>query len=443
MKVLVIGGNPAGMSAASRVKRKAPDTEVTVLEKTQEVSYGACGLPYYVAGLNDDLDMIRIRKPDEFRKSGIDVRLGREVVAVDFNSHTVKAINSENDNSEEEYTYDKLVLAMGSSPRIPKMEGVELEGISALKTLQDAEFIKTKITSGIKNVVIVGGGAIGLEIAEACLLQKVENIHIVEFMDSLAGIFDKEFSDEAEKVFVNHGVNVHLSEGVQKFEGEDGHVTKVITDKGSYDADLVIMSIGVVPNTSFLDGIDKLRNGALITDESMQTSVKDVYAAGDCATVLSALTGEPMFMALGTNANKQGRLVGDSVLGKPVSFKRALGTSMLRCVDLEFAKTGFSEKDAQNRGLNYKTTTVQARSHARYYPDPYTVTIKLVYDAETHVILGAQVMGEKEAAWRIDVFACAIDQKMTTEELGYLDLGYAPMFAGVWDAVQIAANASK
>ena len=175
----------------------------------------------------------------------------------------------------------------------------------------------------------------------------------------------------------------------------------------------------------------------------MRTSKPDVYAVGDCATVYHRLTKKPAFIALGTNANKQGRLAGDSILGKEVCFDRALGTSMLRCMGMEFAKTGFSEKEAKNLGLNYRTRTVQARSHARYYPEPYTITIKLVYDADSKVILGAQIMGEKEAAWRIDVFACAIDRGMTTEELGYLDLGYAPMFAGVWDAIQIAANAAK
>lgn len=208
-------------------------------------------------------------------------------------------------------------------------------------------------------------------------------------------------------------------------------------------SEYVMVSIGVSPNTKFIDSVEKLPNGAIITNTAMETSVKDVYAAGDCGTVYHKILKKPAFIALGTYANKQGRLAGDSMIGKEVCFDRALGTSMLRCLGMEFAKTGISEKEAKREGLDVKIKTVTTRSHARYYPDPVELTIKFVYDAKDHTLLGAQIMGAKEAAWRIDVCACAIDQGMTTEELGYLDLGYAPMFAGVWDAIGIAANASK
>ena len=228
------------------------------------------------------------------------------------------------------------------------------------------------------------------------------------------------------------------------FEGEDDKVTAVKTDKDCYAADVVILSIGVSPNTRFLpEGIEKLGNGALVTDASMKTSVPDVYAAGDCASVWSKLLDKPMYIALGTNANKQGRLAGDAVLGKNVRFARALGTSMLRVMGMEFAKTGLGEQECKANGIDYKTTTVESRSHARYYPDPVTLTVKLTYRAADKVLLGAQIAGAKEAAVRIDTFACAVDQGMTTDELGFLDFGYAPPFASVWDAIAIAANASK
>lgn len=441
MKVLIIGGNPAGMSAASRIKRKAPDTEVLVLEKTAEVSYGACGLPYYVAGLNDDLDLIRIRKVPEFEASGVQVKLGREVIGADFAAKQICARLP--DGLQETYHYDKLVIASGSSPKAPPIPGIRQKNIFQLKTLQDAEELKRAISETRGNVVIVGGGYIGLEIAEACLYQKVKSIRIVEALPRVLNVFDPEFSEAVQAELEKHGVMVHTGEMVKSFTGTDGNVTGVVTDKGSYDADVVILSIGVSPNTRWAEGIDKLPNGAIITNGAMETSVKDVYAAGDCATVMHKLLKKPVYFALGTNANKQGRLAGDRVLGKKVDLERALGTSMLRCMDLELAKTGLGEEDAKREGIAYQVKTIKSRSHARYYPNPYELTVKLTVRREDHVLLGAQVMGEKEAAWRIDVFACAIDQEMTVEELGYLDMGYAPPFASVWDAVQIAANAVK
>ncbi len=441
MRVVVLGGNPAGMSAASRIKRKSPETEVIVLEKSFEVSYGACGLPYYVAGLNENLDLIRIRKVPEFEESGISVWTGWEASGVDFEKKCVRARSA--DKGETTVDYDKLVIATGTSPKVPAVKGIELENIFCLKTLQDAEALKKGMLEKRGDVVIVGGGYIGLEIAEACLLQGVKSVRIVEAADRVLNVFDAEFSAAAAEELKKHGVSVQTGEFLTGFEGENGKVKTIVTDKGVYPADTVIMSVGVSPNTGFLEGIEKLPNGAIITDKAMRTSREDVYAAGDCASVWNRVTGKPAYIALGTNANKQGRLVGDSVLGKEVCFDRALGTSMLRCMDLEFAKTGLSEIEAKAEGIAYKAKTIQARSHARYYPNPYMITIKLIYCQEGHRLLGAQIMGEKEAAWRIDVLACAVDRGMTTEELGYLDLGYAPMFAGVWDAVQIAANAAK
>lgn len=441
MKFLVIGGNAAGMSAASRVKRKSPDTEVVVLEQTREVSYGACGLPYYVAGLNNNIDLIRIRSAAQFEASGIAVRLGCDVTGVDFTAKTVAYTNESGECCTE--TYDKLLIATGSSPKIPPIPGIRQKNIFPLKTLVHAEQLKQALANGPKSVVIVGGGYIGLELAEACILQKVPEIHIVEALDRLLNVFDPEYSDAVRTELEKHGVQIHTGERVMSFEG-NGTVTAVTTDKGSYAADAVILSIGISPNTRFLgDEIEKLGNGAIVTDPSMRTSVPDVYAAGDCATVWSKLLDKPVYIALGTNANKQGRLVGDVVLGKHAEFKRALGTSMLRVMGMEFAKTGLGEQECIANGIAYKTTTVQNRSHARYYPDPVMLTIKLTYRPSDKVLLGAQIMGAKEAATRIDVFACAVDQEMTTEELGFLDMGYAPPFAGVWDAVAIAANASK
>lgn len=440
MRVLVLGGNPAGMSAAARIKRKAPDTEVVVLEKTQEVSYGACGLPYYVAGLNDDLDLIRIRKVSEFEKSGVNVHLGTEATGIDFNNKIVKANNNGN---ELEFNYDKLLIATGSSPKVPPIKGIDSKNIFCLKTLEDAENIKRELSLGDKKVVIVGGGYIGIEIAEACVLQKAKSITLVEAQDRVLNVFDDEFSNAFKEELIRNNVDVKTGELVKEFINDNDKVSGVITDKNQYEADLVILAIGVTPNTSFIEGIDKLKNGAIIVNEKMETSIPDVYAAGDCATVYHQILKKPAYIALGTNANKQGRVAGDVIMGKNAKFDRALGTSMLRFMNLEAGKTGIGENEAKENGFDYKVVSIENRSHARYYPDAVMINVKLIYDANTKVILGAEVMGPKEAAWRIDVLAVAIDQKMTTEELGYVDLGYAPMFAPVWDAIHIAANAAK
>jgi NADPH-dependent 2,4-dienoyl-CoA reductase/sulfur reductase-like enzyme len=440
MKHLVIGGNAAGMSAASRIRRKAPESDVVVLEKTFEVSYGACGLPYYVAGLNDDLNLVRIRPVSAFEKAGVHVRLGHTAERVDFAAKTVCGRTLQGDEFCE--PYDRLLIATGASPRRPNVPGADRKNIFTLKTPADAQALRAALEQNPANVVIVGGGAIGLELAEACLLQKVKRLCVIEALGRLLPPFDAEFAEEAKHELERHGVQVQLGERVMELAGDEA-VERVVTDKGVYDADVVILSIGGQPNTAFLTGIEKLPNGAILTDRQMRTSAADVFAAGDCASVWHAVLDAPAYLALGTNANKQGRLAGDGMAGFDACFDRALGTVMVRCMGLELAKTGIGEREAAQTGIPAKTKTVKTLSHPPYYPGACELTIKLCYHADGHVLLGAQIMGEREAAWRIDPLAVAVDRKMTTEELGYTDLGYAPPFASAWDAIHIAANAAK
>lgn len=438
MNIVIIGGNAAGMSAASRIRRRAPEHEVIVLESTNEVSFGACGMPYYVAGLNPDINLMRIRPVEKFREQGIDVRLGHTVTAVDRDAKTVSGVN---ENGKFTVQYDRLAVCSGSSAIVPPIEGKDLAGVFTLKNLSDAAALKAALGED-RRVVIVGGGYIGLELAEACLLRNVKSLTVVEAAPKLLTTFDDEFGDAAAEELRKHGAEVRLGERVAGFQGKDGKLTAVETDGGIYDCDVAVLAVGVRPNTAFVD-VEKLGNGALITDRSLRTGDPDIFAAGDCATAWHRLLKSPVYLPLGTHANKQGRLLGDAILGKEVCLDRALGTSMLRLAGLEFACTGISEKIAREKGIPYKTKTVAARSHARYFPDPAEITVKLVYSPDTHVILGAQMMGAKETALRIDIFALAVDRAMTTEELGFADLGYAPPFASVWDAVQIAANAAK
>lgn len=443
MKVIVIGGNAAGMSAASRIKRKCAASEVTVFERTEEVSYGACGMPYFIGGANPSLDLMRIRPASEFCEQGIDLRVHTEVTKVDFDNQTVISHDVVS-NQDAETRFDRLIVSTGASPIVPPIDGTALPGVFTLKTLANADAIKTCLTSdSVQTVAIIGGGYIGIELAEACMLQN-RKVHVFESLPRLMNVFDPEFGVAVQRELTESGADVHLGERVQALCGEK-QVETIVTDKGKYPTDMVLIAVGVRPNTSFLDhpSLNKLSNGALIVDVDMQTSIKGVFAAGDCASVLHRLAAVPMYLPLGTNANKQGRFAADSVLGIRGCGFRALGTTMIRCLGLELAKTGLTEQEALSSGWNAASMTVQTKTHARYFPCPKPITIKLCYEKDSHRLLGAQLMGRGESAWRIDVFACAIDRGMRTEELGMLDLGYAPPFASVWDAIQIAANAVK
>ncbi len=444
MKVLILGGNAAGMSAAGRLLRKAPGTEVVVIEKSGEVSYGACGLPYYVGGVNDDLNRMRIRAPAAFRAQGIDLRLSECVEAVDVGGRQAVIRRAGGVYTEN---YDKLLVATGSSPILPKIPGVSLCGVYTLKTLSDGADLQAALANaGNARVAIVGGGYIGLELAEACLRLK-KRVRLFEAFPRLLNGFDEAFGAAVLDELTRHGVSVHPGEAIERIEAGAGGKT-LHTPLGQYEADVVVFAAGVRPNTAFLGGSgpNRLANGAIITDMRMASSAPNVYAAGDCAAVMHRLLKKPVYLPLGTNANKQGRYAADAILGRPAAgYGGALGTAMLRCVTLELAKTGVTETEARQAGLDAAAITVTAVSHAVYYTDPAPVpiTVKLCYERRSGRLLGAQVMGRGESAWRINVFACAISEGMTAAKLGALDLGYAPPFSSVWDAVQIAANAVK
>lgn len=442
MRFVIIGGNAAGMSAAARTMRKFPEWEVTVLEKTDEVSYGACGLPYYVAGVIDDIDRLRVRKPFEFISSGIDLRLNSEVLDVDFDRKQVLVRNT--DLKDYNLSYDKLLIATGARPRLLPNLQIDSQYVHMLRTIQDARKLRNALEGKRADVAIIGGGAIGVELAEACILQEASSVRMFDLAKQFIFPFDVEFSDLAENELKYHDVDICLGENIVGVEEDhDKRRAVITTDKGVYHADVVVVSIGVIPNTQFLSGIEKSKNGAILTDSMMRTSVPDVYAAGDCSTTWHRILDSPAYLPLGTNANKQGRLVADIIGGKSAQFDRALGTTMLKCLRMEFAKTGLSEQEAKINSIPVDVCTVSARNHARYYPDGSQITIKLCYRRDNRVLVGAQLSGEKGSAIRIQPLATAIDRQMIVDEVGFLDLGYAPPFTSVWDAIQIAANVAR
>lgn len=444
MRVVIIGAVAAGMSAAAKLKRMKPDYEVVVYEKTDVVSFGACGLPYFVGGFFDDANNMIARSPEKFRESGIDLNIFKEVTAVDTDNKKLKILDVKTGETFED-SYDKLMIATGASSIIPPIKNVNLENVSTLKTMEDGIKVKEILNKeDVKNVVIIGAGFIGLEAVEAA--KKLgKNVTVIQAADRvLNAVFDKEITDVLEDEIKSHGVNLRLEELASEFIGET-KVEKVITNKGEIDADLVIIATGVRPNTTFLKDtkIEMLGNGAIIVDEYGKTSVEGIYSAGDCATIKNIVTNEDMFVPLATGANKLGRIVGENLAGANNAFQGSLASSCIKVMNMEAASTGLTEEKAKSLGLNYKAKFISDFNQTNYYPGRDKIYVKLVYDADTKVILGGQVAGFKDSVQRANVLAAAIFGKMTTNQLGMLDLCYAPPFARTWDVLNVAGNVSK
>lgn len=443
MKVVIVGGVAAGMSAASKIKRVDNNARISVYEKGSCLSYGACGLPYYVSGMNDDYTKMIARTKEEFEKSGMKINLRHEVVKVIPEKNEILIKDLQGDKLITD-SYDKLMIATGAVPIVPPLKGKDLKGVYVLKTLDDGIALKKAVEDAeVKNIVIVGGGYIGIELAET-LSKKGKAIRIVEMAPRIIQSFDTEITEKASEVIMNSGIKLNLTEKVEEIIGTE-KVIGVKTDKGSYEANLVILAIGVKPATEFLkdSGITLAQNGAVVIDREMRTNIANIYSAGDCAEVYNKVKEKNSFIPLGTNANKCGKLAGENITGKHIKYIGTLGSTAIKILDYELARTGLSENEAKAMDINYKTVFVKAADHPGYYPNPTPIWIKLIYEKGTNRILGAQSIGEKGVVLRIDIFAVAIHNNMTTMDLGMTDLCYAPPFSGVWDVVHIACNAAK
>ncbi|MDK2585679.1 CoA-disulfide reductase [Romboutsia sedimentorum] len=444
MRVIIVGAVAAGMSAAAKLKRMQPNYEVVVYEKTDVVSFGACGLPYFVGGFFDDPNSMIARSAEKFRETEIDLNTFHEIVNVDVTNKKVTVKNIKT-NVEFEDSYDKLMIASGASSIIPPIKNVQLENVSTLKSMEDGIKVKELFNrEENKNIVIIGAGFIGLEAVEAA--KKLgKNVTVFQSGNRiLEQVFDKEITDVLEEEIRKHDVNLRLEELVSELIGQT-KVEKVITNKGQVDADVVIIATGVRPNTSFLkdSGIEMLPNGAIIVDEFGKTSIEDIYAAGDCATIQNIVTGKDAYVPLATGANKLGRIVGENLAGANNSFQGSLGSSCLKVMNMEAGSTGITEIQAQKLGLDVKIKFISDFNQTNYYPGRNKIYVKLVYDAKTKVILGGQVAGYKDAVQRTNVIATAIFAKLTTSQLGMLDLCYAPPFARTWDVLNVAGNVCK
>ncbi len=437
MRVLVIGGVAAGMSAASKLKRLKPKTEVVVFESGVDVSYGACGMPYYLKGEIDRESKLVARTAEKFRKRGVDVRLEHEAIDLDSEARKVE-IRDRRNGTTEWWTYDKLLVASGASPIRLDVAGRGDERVLALGDLADMRRMEPWVERASK-AVVVGGGYIGVEIAEALRGRGLEVV-MLEKQASVLPAFDAEIASTVEAHLIHQGVDVRTGEGLKSY-GNDPFI--VHSDLGNgYEADFAVEALGVRPNTAFLEGtgIDRLSNGAIRIDASMRTSLEDVYAAGDCASVRHRLTGEDVHLPLGTHANKTGRLAGRILAGEDVTFDGVIGSSVLKAFDLEVARTGLSESAARDAGFDAGSVSIEAPSHAGYYPGAKKVRLKMVYDKQDCRILGVDMVGAAGVAHRINIAATFITAGMDAETVAKLDLAYAPPFSPVWDPLQTAAN---
>lgn len=440
MKILIIGGDAAGMSAAMQMVRNSSGHEITVLEKGGVYSYGQCGLPYVISGKIESTDELIARTPSTFKeKYGIDARVFHEVQKVDTENKMISGINHSNGETFS-LPYDRLLIATGVSSVVPEWEGVTLPGIFSLKTIPDAKAIMDYLERDIHNVTVIGGGYIGLEMAES-FAELGKKVTIIERNEQLAKIFDTDMAELIHEEAVKQNIVLKMGESVEAFGGSD-NVESVKTDKGEYETDLVLVAVGVKPNTSFLEGtgIKTIGNGAIHVNAYMQTSIEDIYAAGDCATQYHRVKEKDDHVPLGTHANKQGQIAGLNMVDVHKTFKGIVGTSIIKFFNLTLGRTGLSEKEAEMLNIPCGSVTITASDIAGYYPDDKKMKLKLVYHKETHKVLGGQIIGENGVDKRIDVLATAIFHSMTTEELLDLDLAYAPPYNGVWDPVQQAAR---
>lgn len=444
MRIVIIGGNAAGMSAAAKLKRKNPEAEVIIYEMKDYVSFGACGLPYFIGDFFGEESRMIVRTKEQAEKMGIQVELRHEVVKVNENGKTV-AIRNLTDNSMLTVSYDKLLIASGASAIIPPIKNVSLENVHTLRTLEDGRSIREKMLSDeVNNVVVVGAGFIGLELVDAAMHQG-KNVTLFQLEDRiLKEVFDAEITSVLEKELQDKGVSLQVSTAVEALFGEE-KVTHVVAGGIEYPADLVVIAAGIRPNTRFLakTSIACAKNGAVLIDAEGKTNVQDVYSAGDCAVVNHHLKQSSAYIPLATTANKLGRIVGDNLAGAKTAFPGTLGASCLKLLDMEAGRVGLLEQEARDHGYDVKTVFISDKNHTDYYPGQAPIHVKLVYENGTKRILGGQIVGVSDAVMRTNVLSVAITAGITTEQLGMMDFCYAPPFARTWDVLNIAGNVAK
>ncbi len=440
-KLIVIGGTAAGLSAASKAKRDDPSIEIEVFEKSGYVSYGACGLPYFVGGMIEEpMDLVSLTAEQLRDKRGIPVYTHHEVLSIDRDKKTVSV--RDNDTKETtEHGYDVLVIATGAAPIMPDIPGIGAEGVYPLRTVEDGIRLRAAARKA-HTAVVVGGGLIGLETAEE-LSQLGLKVHVVEALPRLLPMLSEEYSEMVAEGLRKNGVELHLSEPVKEVLAEDGRACGIRTEHEEIACDLVLMSIGVRPASKLARdcGLRLSVKDSIEVDDYMQTSDPDIFACGDCACTKNAITGKADYVPLGTTANKQGKLAGTNIKSRRERFAGVLGSGVTKCFDMYIAMTGLSLERAKAEGFEEADAVSIIKSdRASYYPGGRDTHLRLIFDKNGGRLLGAQAIGGETVAGRINALAVAISSGMTVMQLSEMDFVYAPPVAPVYDPMLIAAS---
>jgi NADPH-dependent 2,4-dienoyl-CoA reductase/sulfur reductase-like enzyme len=436
-RLVVIGGDAGGMGAATQARRGRPDLEIIALEKGRWTSYSACGIPYVVGG-DVAFDDLVVRSPTEHAAlSNIEVRTQHEVMGIDVAGRSIEVRDLAESRT---YTlgFDLLHLGLGALPIRPELPGMADAHVHGVQTLEDARELLDDASGGsVKRVVVVGAGYIGLEIAEAFVKRGCPSVTVVTRGPEVMNTLDPDMGSLVSDAMRGVGIDVRCGTDVVGFDGR-----RILTDNGEFDADLVVLGLGVVPNTALARsaGLALGVRDAVRTDLRQRTSADGVWAAGDCCESFHLVSRVPVHIALGTHANKQARVAGTNIGGGYATFPGVVGTAVTKLCATEVARTGLTEREASAAGFDFEAVTVESTTRAGYFPGAAPISVKVLAEKRSGRLLGAQIVGKEGAAKRIDVLATALTAQFTVEEMTALDLSYAPPFAPVWDPVLIAAR---
>ncbi|MBA3027535.1 MAG: pyridine nucleotide-disulfide oxidoreductase [Desulfobacteraceae bacterium] len=441
MNFLIIGGDAAGMSAASRAKRNQPDLTVTVLEQTEDVSYSACGMPYNIADTKRDMNDLVVREARVFReKQGIQVLTGHTAQTLHLKRKTVSG--KKRDGTGFELPYDKILIATGARPIQPDIPGHDLPGVLYLKNLEQGRNIKAFLqTHPVKKAVILGMGYIALEMCEAFRERDIQ-VSMIKPRETFLPWMARDLAEMVKEELTSRGVTLYSGSRVTEIRGIETGGLQVVYSEGSLDADLILVATGVVPNSEIAAGAGlELGPGkSIAVDRSLRTSAPDIYAAGDCSDAYHVVTGEKTWIPLALRANRAGWAVADAICGEDVTLEGVAGTAVFKVFDLEVARTGLGMEEAKQAGFDPEEEIIHSRSRAHAHPGSETIRVQMVGDKTTGRLLGVQMVGKEGVAHRINAPAVALSSGMTVARFSQCDLAYAPPFGPVWDPVLTAAN---
>lgn len=437
MKVVVIGCTHAGTAAIVNTAKLYPEAEITVYERNDNISFLSCGIALYVGGVVKDPQGLFYSSPEKLAELGVKTKMKHDVLSVDTDAKKVIVKDLET-NEEFEDAYDKLIITTGSWPIEPNIEGIKLDNILLSKNYGHSNTIIERAKSA-KKITVVGAGYIGVELVEAFQAQGKE-VTLIDSVDRiLSKYLDKEFTSVAEASFESHGVKLALGETVTRFEGSDGKVNKVVTNKGEYATDMVILCIGFRPNTELLKGqVEMLPNGAIVIDEYMRTSKEDVYAAGDSCAVIYNPTGKLQYIPLATNAVRMGTLAARNLVKPTTKYLGTQGTSGIKIYENNIASTGLTEEAAKLEGIKVKEVTIKDNYRPEFMPTYEEITLKVVYAEDSRIVLGAQLMSKADLTAAINTISVVIQNKMTVEELAFVDFFFQPHFNKPWNFLNVA-----